>query len=330
MDKSFLCKGDGDFKVLQLTDCHIGGGFLSSKADKKALMAIEALIKYAKPDLIVLTGDMAFPIPWYSGSFSSMKPAKILGNFLEDFNIPFAFTFGNHDCEAFSSHSKEEVAAYYASLPHCFFSGTVEGISGDSNYTVKIVNASGELNRLLVFIDSNGYRVPGFKGFYSGFDCIHEDQIQWVEREVASLQEAKAICFFHIPPREIRDAWWNMQEGGIEARYRFGTVSEKDQYFGVSCIENDFFERMVKTRKVQAMFFGHDHLNTLTIDYRGIQLSYGMSIDYLAYKKISELKNQRGGLLIQLGEKNQLKTKLLPLWAVTGKQRGGKLRVEKD
>ncbi|MEG2454181.1 MAG: hypothetical protein RSB20_04875, partial [Clostridia bacterium] len=38
----------------------------------------------------------------------------------------------------------------------------------------------------------------------------------------------------------------------------------------------------------------HDHLNNFSIMYKGIQLSYGNSIDYLAYSKIKNYGVQRG------------------------------------
>lgn len=35
---------DGDFKIMQLTDIHIGGGFMSKTVDEKALNAIAAMV----------------------------------------------------------------------------------------------------------------------------------------------------------------------------------------------------------------------------------------------------------------------------------------------
>ena len=46
------------------------------------------------------------------------------------------------------------------------------------------------------------------------------------------------------------------------------------------------------------MFNGHDHLNSTTFEYKGIQFSYGYSIDYLAYGDIDKLGSQRGCTMI--------------------------------
>ena len=41
---------DGEFKVMHLTDIHIGGGFMSKNVDEKALNAVAAMITKEKPD----------------------------------------------------------------------------------------------------------------------------------------------------------------------------------------------------------------------------------------------------------------------------------------
>ena len=61
------------------------------------------------------------------------------------------------------------------------------------------------------------------------------------------------------------------------------------------------------------MFMGHDHLNTLSITYKGIRLTYGMSIDYNAYKDIDKRFTQRGGTLIDIYDDGSFDVKLLPL-----------------
>ena len=52
---------DRDYKILQLTDLHLGFGIFSGKKDRLALAAVTELIRRTKPDLLVLTGDSVFP-----------------------------------------------------------------------------------------------------------------------------------------------------------------------------------------------------------------------------------------------------------------------------
>lgn len=61
------------------------------------------------------------------------------------------------------------------------------------------------------------------------------------------------------------------------------------------------------------MFCGHDHLNTLSLVYKGIQLTYGMSIDYLGYKGIVKRHTQRGGTLITTHTDGSVDINMVPL-----------------
>lgn len=51
---------------------------------------------------------------------------------------------------------------------------------------------------------------------------------------------------------------------------------------------------------------GHDHYNSLSIEYQGIRLTYGMSVDYLAMPGIEWDTDQRGGTLVTLLPEGEL------------------------
>lgn len=57
---------DRDYKILQLTDLHLGFGS-SFEKDRLALAAVTELIRRTEPDLIVLTGDSVFPFSLKAG-----------------------------------------------------------------------------------------------------------------------------------------------------------------------------------------------------------------------------------------------------------------------
>lgn len=50
---------DDEFKIMQLTDVHIGAGFMCTKKDNMALNAVASMVSAEKPDLVVVTGDIA-------------------------------------------------------------------------------------------------------------------------------------------------------------------------------------------------------------------------------------------------------------------------------
>ena len=111
-DESFAISipKDRDFRILQLTDLHLGFGLLSTRADKLALDAVRKIIEKSKPHMIVLTGDLIFPFLPKSGTLNNRKQAKKLMEFLDRFELPYTLVFGNHDCELFSACGKKELA----------------------------------------------------------------------------------------------------------------------------------------------------------------------------------------------------------------------------
>ena len=50
----------------------------------------------------------------------------------------------------------------------------------------------------------------------------------------------------------------------------------------------------------EAVFVGHDHLNNMGIKYKGVDLVYSKSIDYIVYPGISQMTEQRGATLITI------------------------------
>lgn len=291
---------DEEFRILQLTDLHLGFGPLSRGADELALEAIRKIIERSKPHLIVLTGDLIFPFLLKAGTLNNRRQAKRLTKFLDRFEIPYTLVFGNHDCELFSACSKEELAELYRQGKYCIFAEGRKSLTGVGNFLIELVDGSGKVLLPLVMLDSNMYGEGGW--FFSGFDRIHDDQAGWCMERLAALKaeypDIKAMAFFHMPLREFKEAYEKMKLGDRDVLYRHGSIAEKDEYFGISKFRSTFFDRAVENGVIKWMFCGHDHLNTLSLVYRGIQMTYGMSIDYLGYKGIRNRYIQRGGTLI--------------------------------
>ena len=88
------------FRILQLTDIHIGGGLLSRKKDGLALDAVRKIVRASHADLVVVTGDMVYPLFMYSGTSNNLKASKKFGECMDSLGVPWTFTFGNHDVRA--------------------------------------------------------------------------------------------------------------------------------------------------------------------------------------------------------------------------------------
>ena len=113
---------DEDFKIMHLTDVHIGGGVLSASEDKKAFNAIAAMVHAEKPDLVVITGDISFAVPW-SLTLNNQHAHSMFIRFMENLGVYYTVTFGNHDSEKYNFHNRQAVADIYSdeSLKYCLF-----------------------------------------------------------------------------------------------------------------------------------------------------------------------------------------------------------------
>lgn len=303
-----------DFKILQLTDLHLGFGFISRKKDNLALNAVTKIIHKAKPDMIVLTGDSIFPFLPKAGTLNNRKQAYKLMKFMDSFAIPYTLVFGNHDCEMGSTCNKEELAQIYKKGKYCIFTEGRKELTGVGNFFINLTDSDGNALLPLVMLDSNMY---GDGWFFSGFDCIHEDQTEWCMNRLSKLKkinpDIKAMAFFHMPVREFKEAYEKMKLGDKRVVYEHGSIAEKDEYFGISYKKGDFFKKAVENGIIKWMFCGHDHLNTLSLTYKGIRLTYGMSIDCLGYNGISKSYIQRGGTLITRKIDGRVDIKMIPL-----------------
>lgn len=307
-----------DFRILQLTDLHLGFGFASRGKDKLALDAMRKTIEKAKPDMLVLTGDLIFPFFPKSGTLNNGRQARKLMAFLDGFEIPYTLVFGNHDCEMGSTCDKEELARLYKKGKYCIFTEGRKKLTGVGNFLIELVDNSGKVLLPMVMLDSNMYGEGG--NFFTGFDCIHDDQVDWCMERLNALKQVypdiSAMAFFHMPLREFKEAYEKMKLGDRSVIYRHGSIGEKNDHFGISKFEGTFFDRAVENGVIKWMFCGHDHMNTLSLIYKGIQMTYGMSIDYLGYNGMKKNYTQRGGTLITRKADGSVDIRMVPLGSV--------------
>lgn len=76
------------------------------------------------------------------------------------------------------------------------------------------------------------------------------------------------------------------------------------------------FRKAVDNGWLKWIFCGHDHLNTLSMTYKGIRMTYGMSIDYLGYSGIAKQYIQRGATLITRKTDGNIDITMVPLTTV--------------
>lgn len=359
----FVAESEEDsFRVLHLTDIHIGAGAFSASKDRWAIEAVVETVNRVKPDLVIVTGDMAYPVPFQAGTFNNKREAEMFASMMERLGVYWTITFGNHDTEIYSLYDRDDIAAEVYSDPkweHCLFREGPTDIAGKGNDVivvrhptadgVEIVDAasyaanvgSTKISQALVTIDSHSYTDGDYFGIAWKYDNIHQDQINWYAREMDRLTEmnggeqVKNLVFFHIPLTEYGVYWNEYKDNGHEdtanVHYVQGKAGESGEksFPGVNdCLT---FETML-THGGQGTFCGHDHYNTFAIDVKAttkdadgndvtgvIRLSYGMSIDYLAYVGIASDIEQRGGQEIRIDADGGFATRH---WAYQGDDAG--------
>lgn len=327
-DGIYTFVSDRELKIMQLSDIHIGGGWISFNKDRKAINAVAAMIDGEKPDLVVLTGDQVYPVPVQSGTFNNKLSTELLIALMEQLQVPWTAVLGNHDSEIYSYYSREEIGKMYSdeSLEYCLFSNGPENVDGIGNHYVQVKDTSGKITQQLIFMDSHSYTKEDPLGILWKYDNIRQNQVDWYENIITQAQnnnpDVKSVAFFHIPLAEYRDAYTEIRENSGRAEFISGAVREKDPY--IYCgINNDLlFEKAVELGSTKAFFCGHDHDNNVIMKYEDVDLVYGYSVDYLAYTGISKRGYQRGCTVItvypdsshEVSHENYYQDKYQPLY----------------
>lgn len=312
-DGSWYFTTDRDFKVLQLTDVHFGVGYMCLGKDKMALNAVATMVTAEKPDLVIVTGDVAYPIPFQAGTFNNKSGAIVFAELMEQLGVYWTLQFGNHDTEYFSYFDREQIASFYenSGFEHCLFQAGPAEIDGCCNNVIKVKNTEGKVTNAFISLDTNDYTETGF---FSGavaslkqqYDHIHDSQIAWYGEQVKALQsdnkDVNIFAFYHIPNQEFTKAWDEFKANGYQDTE---DVQYIDGFMGEAVcdpIEDDnFIETVLELGSTRAILCGHDHVNNWTLRYKGLILSYGNSIDYLAYFGIKNEGSQRGCTVLTCG-----------------------------
>lgn len=316
---------DRDFRVMQLTDVHLGGGFLSRQEDKMTLNAIAAMVNEEKPDLIIVTGDVSFAVPYISGTINNAIAHRMFMRLMERLGVSWTIVFGNHDSEAYNYYNRVAVSKMYddEALEHCLFLPDGD-LSGEGNHVINVKNSAGLITESFYMIDTHSYTDKDPLGLKWDYDYVKEDQIAWYadkveahktanakvyegltdeqKAEYADLLEPKSLMFMHIPLREVKEAYDESIANGKQdtetVKWLRGFDGETDEIVYCSRTDEQLFETILEKGSTKGLFYGHDHLNNFVLDYKGVKLSYGYSIDYLAYSDIDTRGYQRGCTMI--------------------------------
>ncbi|MBR3439091.1 MAG: metallophosphoesterase family protein [Clostridia bacterium] len=294
---------DGKFRIMQISDMQ---DFFPMKSITKNVIR-KALDTYPV-DLIVLTGDNI-------SSTSLVKPyaALAINEFMsiyEKYGIPVVMVYGNHDDENTTADKAFQLSVY--ERYKCFIGCAGENF-GESNlgtYYVPVYS-SADKNKMvnnIWMIDSGTYNEENDLG---GYACVTKKQVEWYKKTSEKLERENghkipSLMFQHIVVPEIWDALDEHEqkvEGGVEHGGKYYTLPEgaKGVLGETPCppnYTNGQFDAILERGDVMAMFFGHDHVNTYEVNYRGVDLCNTPGVGFRSYNSIDE-----GVRLITLDEK---------------------------
>lgn len=288
---------DGSFKILVLADCQ------DDKAPEiEMISAITQLLELNAPDVVVFTGDNVL-------EDSMEKFTEGLTRLLAPIvakNIPYAFTFGNHDDEY--GISKEDQFEVYKSIGTCLTTDPVPSLTGLGTCNIPVLHSTNDAMAFnLWMVDSNTYDKAN-----GGYDHVHEDQLAWLLERQNEITEDEghvvpSLMFQHIIVPEIADCLEKSDEGswtynGTKYALRFngkgsGRLGEHPCPPSVNSGE---YSVVCDMGGVLGIVTGHDHVNNFVAKPGDVDLIQVAGMSYQSYGS----DNIRGASLITLNESN--------------------------
>ena len=278
---------DKDFIVLNITDPQLSteewaDGHLHRKILEKT---VTELIERVKPDLITISGDLA-----WAGQDAAYDA---LADFIDSFQIPWSHIWGNHDNQN-GPEFVDRVAERYLAYPNCLYEKGDPAL-GNGNYILSIEENGKPVAAFIMldshdkspFTDENGVERAEWAKLYP-------EQGVWLNTQLNDLK-AKG-CFdvtilLHIPIYAYRLASNAAYKAGLDLSKV--TLAQADgnecwnegytnsigvQYEAISSYPADdgIFPILQASGIVKRVLAGHDHVINWMIDYEGIQLIYGL------------------------------------------------------
>jgi hypothetical protein len=303
-------KPNEDFVILNLTDPQLGTPeWEEGHLNRKILeYTVAQLVEKVKPDLITITGDLAWA--------GQEHAYKMFGDLMETFQTPWAFVWGNHDAQN-GVEFLHEIAQRYLKLPHCLFEEGDPAL-GNGNYVLAI-QENGKPVEAFVMMDTHSQEdyTDAEGNTRKVWSKLTKAQLAWCEEQVEILKAngyKAGTLMIHIPIYGYQQA--------TDAAYK-QEVSRKDltmeaslgadcwnagyedsigvQHEGIACYPEDegALAMLKKGGLIKRIFAGHDHVNNWMIRYEGIDMVYSLKTGAGCYWE----PWMNGGTVLKINEK---------------------------
>lgn len=258
--------GEGEFKIVQLTDLHLN---IDHPAEAvKTLARVQNIISSEHPDFIAITGDVL-----YGGNPSLDLLGKLL-ECLETNGVDYAIVYGNHDREG--HRDAVEMSRMIASGAHSHNVLNADGLLADVCISVSPTRDRKASPLDIYMFDSHDYASNDGYAQVGGYSWLSRAQIDWYTAQCLEANKANggrnvpSVSFFHIPFPEFLDAWLE-----AESTKHNSVIGLRGEYGGHPRVNSGMFTAMLESGNMMGVFCGHDHDSNYIVGYRGIALVYG-------------------------------------------------------
>lgn len=302
-------KPDGDFILLNLSDPQLSDGEWEDGHKNRLILeyTVGQLIKRTEPDLITVSGDLAWA--------GQTKSYRNLADLLDSYGVPWCCVWGNHDNQGGAEYVDSIVDYYLTKSNFVYERG--EPSLGNGNYTI-IVKSGEETAAGIILMDSHDrmpYLTPKGKE-ESGWAKLIPEQIEWYKEQVGKLESIgcrDSILIMHIPIFAYRTALDAAYIGGTD-RDKISPIDSalgkgwKDGYkssYGVTyesiCsypLDDGVFGAIKELGHTRLLIAGHDHVNNTVVDYEGVKFVYSLKCGAGCYWR----PVLNGGTVVRIGD----------------------------
>ena len=273
---------NGEFKILHL--CDLQDGYPISRS---CAQYVRETINEYKPDIVILGGDNTV-----ADEEHKAEAIKEICDIFIETQTYFTLVFGNHDAER--NMSREDQFALYQLYggKYCLAYDADEALTGVGTHNLTVLSSDkSEIAYNLYMFDSNSYAYDE-DGNKLGYDCVHTDQIEWYKNTSAQLKKANggnvvnAMAFQHIIVQEIYEMMFyeipfsvgkaTVNFDGQSYTYLPYVYNIKDGILLEAPCPGYYnygqFDAFVETGDVVAVFSGHDHFNSFTVEKDGVDI----------------------------------------------------------
>ena len=286
---------DKKFTVLHLTDTHLYHDEWIGEKGEHLKATVNYLVEQAKPDLITISGDLA-----WAGQYQSYED---FAEWMDSYGIPWAPVFGNHD----DQDGREAVcraADILKARPTCLLEEGDPAL-GYGNYVI-VIEEEGRPVHGIILMDSHDRKpwIDGKGEEHNEWAELIPEQFPWYRKQIDELKAqgvGETSLIMHIPIYAYRDAikaalredvdpkaisFYNGEQGdcwnqGYEDSfgvYREGICSYP--------ADNGFFEEILAGGTTKTVISGHDHTNTFGVRYQGVRLLYALKTGRGSYHDV--------------------------------------------